>query len=111
MHRIEQIFALRVDAHPELLAFAAKAFLKFNRRGLRACSISDDHHRKFSLHNRLVDIDDAAICFGEDLRDTRNYSRMIDAKHRDYQPVSGTRALGLPKVCRLRNGGSSSRAV
>jgi hypothetical protein len=48
---------------------------------LRARRISDNHHRKFLLHDSLIDIDNAALPLGENLSHTRDYAGMIYTKH------------------------------
>lgn len=68
MHRIEQIFALSIDVHAEFFAFGTKMVLQFSYRQPRARGVGDDHHRKLSLHDCLIDIDDTATRFSQNLR-------------------------------------------
>ena len=88
MHRVEQILALSIDVNPEFFTFAAQTILQIRDRRLGARRIGNNHHRELSLHDRLINIDDTALCFGENLRDPGNYSRVINPKDGNDEPVS-----------------------
>src|SRR5207249_9469450 len=81
VHCIKQVFTLCIDTHTELFTFDAKSFLQFSRQGPRARRSGDDHHRKFSLHDGLVDINDTATGLGEHLGHALDNAGMIDAKN------------------------------
>src|SRR6266849_755575 len=72
MHSIEQIFALSIDMHAQLSAFAAKTLFQFRSRRLGTRSVCDDHHREFPLYHSLVDVHDTAIGLGQNLRHAGN---------------------------------------
>src|SRR5690242_15577081 len=63
MHRVEEVFSLSVDAHAEVLTFESEPIFQ----GLRTlpCTrrVGDYHHRKLTLHDSLVDVDDTATRF------------------------------------------------
>src|SRR5215510_12219628 len=48
MHRVKEIFSLRIDANAELLALQPQSILQLGSAFARARSIGDDHHREFS---------------------------------------------------------------
>ena len=83
MHRIEKVFALRVDAHAELLTCTPQALFQLCCAFTRARRVADNHHGELALNNRLVDVDDTATRFGEDLRNTRDNARVVHAEDRD----------------------------
>ena len=87
MHRVEEIFALRVNADAEQFAFAPQTFFQFGGAFAGARGVGDDNHRKLSLHDRLVDIDNAAIGVGEYFRNARDDSGMVQTEDRDDHPV------------------------
>ncbi len=60
MHRVEKVFALRVNAHTQALALASQTLLQLGGAFTCARAVGDDHHRELSLDHGLVDIDDAA---------------------------------------------------
>src|SRR5947207_10164421 len=90
MHCIEQIFALSVDAHSEFFTFTAKAVFQLRSRQARARGVGDNYHGELSLHDCLIDIDDAATCLSQNLRYSGDDARVIYAENRDDQPFSRT---------------------
>jgi len=87
VHRIKQIFALRINVYAEFLTFTAQSIFQIGDGRLRARRIGDDHHRKFSLHHGLINIDDTALGFRENLGDARDNARMIDAENRNDDSI------------------------
>ncbi len=61
VHRIKEVFALRVDAHSKFPAFQFQTFFQLGRAFPCARSVCDDYHRKFSLNYCLIDVHDAAF--------------------------------------------------
>ena len=80
---------MRKYAHPKLFAFLTQPLFQLIRALARARRVADDHHRKFSLHHGLIDINDAAISFSQYLRHARDNSGMINAKHRNDEAIWG----------------------
>src|SRR5687768_2836895 len=87
VHGVEEVFALRVDAHAEALALRAEAVFERRRRLARARDVGDDDHRELALHDRLVDVDDAALRLGQNLRDGGDDARVVDPEDRDDEPL------------------------
>ena len=109
MHRVEEVFALCVDADAEALALRAEVVFERGHRFARARDVGDDDHRKLALYDRLVDVNDAAPGLCQNLRDPGHDARMIHAEDRDDEAVraplrlpsrtfvacvAGTRAVG-----------------
>ena len=122
MHRVEEIFTLRVDAYAQLLAFPSQSLLQFSRALLCACDIGDYDHRKLPLHHGLVYVDYAALCSRKYLCNRGHNTRVVMPKTeiiiRWEAPVCDS-ALILPMVGNdggawwlgplLRRKGSTSR--
>src|SRR5436305_8245325 len=87
VHRVEEVFALRVDADAEPIAFVAKTLVQGGSGFSGARHIGDDNHRELALNDRLVNINDAALCFGQHLRDSGDDARMVNAENGDYQSI------------------------
>ena len=81
VHGVEEIFSLSVNANTEVLTFASQSLLQVRGAFTRTRRVSDNHHREFALNHSLVDIDDTASCFREDLGNTCHDSRMVQAKN------------------------------
>jgi hypothetical protein len=99
VHRVEEVFALGVDVHAEPVALAAEALLQRGDRLARARDVGDDDHRELALHDRLVDVDDAATRLGQNLRDGRDDARVVYAEDRYDEPVGPP--LGRARAARL----------
>src|ERR1051325_4119586 len=67
MHRVEEIFSLRVDANAELLAFQSESILQLGSGFARARCLDNDDHGEFSLHHSLIDVNDTATGFRQNL--------------------------------------------
>ena len=52
MHRVEEVFALGVDAHAEAVARGAEAFLQLRDRLPGTRGFGDEHHRELAAHDR-----------------------------------------------------------
>src|ERR1044071_1592589 len=85
MHCVEEVFALRVDADAEAVACVAKTILERGGGFFGARHVGDDNHGELALHHRLIDVNDAAIGFGQNLRDSGDDARVVNAKHGDDQ--------------------------
>src|SRR5205085_10250211 len=89
MHGGEKVFALRVDAHAQLLAFATQSLLQIGSALACASRVGDDHHGKLTLHDRLIDVDDTAGRFRQNLRNTSDDSRVVETEDRDNHTFGG----------------------
>jgi hypothetical protein len=87
VHGVEEIFALRVDAHAELFPLAAQPLLQFRGTFARARSIGDYDHCKLALHYCLIDVHDTTISGGEYLRNASNDAGVVHPKHGYYHSV------------------------
>jgi len=83
VHGVEKILALRVNPHPELLPFTPQSVFQLRSTFTRARGVNNNHHREFSLHDCLVDVDDTATRFRQYLRHARNDSRMVQPENRN----------------------------
>src|SRR5262245_3665278 len=81
VHRVEQVFSLRIYLNPELLTLAAQSILELGNTLPGARSISNDYHRELALHHRLVNVNNATTRFGKYLGHTGNNPRMIQTKY------------------------------
>src|SRR5205085_10792850 len=77
VHRVEEVFTLGVDANAQPLAGRAKAIFEFSDGATGARHVGDDDHRKLALHDRLINVHDAALRLRENLRHARHDARMI----------------------------------
>lgn len=102
VHGVEEVFALRVDADAEPLALCAKMFFERARGFTRARHVGDDDHRKLALHDCLIDVNDAATRFRQNLRHARDDARMIYAEDGDNQAALRI-AVTRPAACAARN--------
>src|ERR1051325_78055 len=87
VHRVEEVFALRVDVHAEALALFAEALLERRDRLARPAYVGDDDHRELALHDRLVYVGDAATRLGQNLRDGRDDAGGVCAEDRAADPL------------------------
>src|ERR1700749_1086489 len=87
VHRIEEVFALRVDADAEALALFAEEVFQRRRRLLCARDVRDDDHRELPLYDRLVDVNDTATRLRQNLRHARDDPRMVNAEDGDDETV------------------------
>src|SRR4051794_21766689 len=101
MHRVEEVFALRVDADAETLALFAKTLLQGGSGFLCARHVGDDNHRELALNDRLVNVNDAALGCGQHLRDSGDDARMVHAEDGDNQPV-GRASIARLTLARVR---------
>ena len=92
MHGVEKVFALGVDAHAQLVALAPQTLLQLGSALTRARRVGDDHHRKLSLHDRLIDVLNAATRFGKYLRNGVINTRVVHPKHGDDHAGGRTRS-------------------
>src|SRR5947199_6277555 len=76
VHRVEEVFALGVDADAKPFAGSAKTILEFRDGAAGARHVGDDDHGELPLHNCLIDVRDAAIRLRENLRHARHDARM-----------------------------------
>src|SRR5205807_7002307 len=81
VHRVEEVFALCVDADAQALALRAEAVFERGHGLPRARDVGDDDHRELGLYDRLVDVNDAAPGLGQNLRDGGDDARLIHAEH------------------------------
>ena len=80
MHRVKEIFALRVNANAELLAFQPQSIFQLGGAFARARSVGNDHHGELSLNHCLIDVNDTATRFGQNLRNTGDYAGMVQTE-------------------------------
>src|SRR5215470_7686749 len=76
-----QILALRVNPHAEFLTFRSESIFQLSRAFTRARRIDNDHHREFSLHDGLVDVDDTATSRRQYLRNAGDNPRMVQSEN------------------------------
>ena len=81
VHGVEKILALRVNPHPELLPFTPQSIFQLRRTFTRARGVNNNHHREFSLHDSLVDVDDTATRRRQYLRHACDDPRMVQTEY------------------------------
>jgi hypothetical protein len=74
----------------ELFTLTGQTCFEFSRIFPGARNIRNDDHRKLTLDDSLIDVDDAAVGFSQNLRNSSHNSRMVHAKNRNDHSVGGT---------------------